>query len=219
MPHGGPESRSCLVFDWLAQFFAHQGYAVLQPNFRGSVGYGSDWLVTNGFQSWETAIGDVNDGARWLVSEGIANGDQLAAVGWSYGGYAALQSEVTEPGLFRAIVAIAPVTDLPALRQDAMVFTNGRNISEYLGLGPHLTAGSPARQAERMAAPVLLFHGDQDINVDIGQSRRMHDRLQDAGNLSELVIFENLGHSLNDSAVRAQLLERSDQFLRTALGL
>jgi dienelactone hydrolase len=219
MPHGGPESRTQLRFDWLAQFYAHQGYAVLQPNFRGSSGYGDSWLVTNGFQSWETAIGDVNDGARWLVSEGIANADQLAAVGWSYGGYAALQSGVFEPGLFKAIVAIAPVTDLPALRQDSMAFTNGRNVSEYLGSGPHLVAGSPARHAPRMTAPVLLFHGDQDINVDIGQSRRMHDRLTDAGHSSELIVYEGLDHSLSDSAVRAQMLERSDAFLREALGL
>ncbi|MGJ8537190.1 MAG: alpha/beta hydrolase family protein [Parasphingopyxis sp.] len=219
MPHGGPESRSILRFDWLAQFYAHQGYAVLQPNFRGSYGYGEGWLVTNGFQSWETAIGDVNDGARWLVSEGIANADQLAAVGWSYGGYAALQSGVYEPGLFKAIVAIAPVTDLPALRQDSMAFSNGRNVSEYLGSGPHLVAGSPARHADRMAAPVLLFHGDQDINVDIGQSRRMHDRLGDAGNSSELIVYEGLDHGLRDSAVRTQMLERSDAFLREALGM
>lgn len=219
MPHGGPESRTELRFDWLAQFYAHQGYAVLQPNFRGSYGYGDSWLVTNGFQSWETAIGDVNDGARWLVSEGIANANQLAAVGWSYGGYAALQSGVHEPGLFRAIVAIAPVTDLPALRQDSMAFSNGRNVSEYLGSGPHLVAGSPARHADRMAAPVLLFHGDQDINVDIGQSRRMHDRLTDAGHSSELVVYEGLDHGLRDSAVRTQMLERSDAFLREVLGL
>lgn len=219
MPHGGPESRDVLRFDWLAQFYAHQGYAVLQPNFRGSSGYGDSWLVTNGFQGWETAIGDVNDGARWLVSEGIANGDQLAAVGWSYGGYAALQSGVLEPGLFKAIVAIAPVTDLPALREDSMSFTNGRNVAEYLGSGPHLTAGSPARHADRITVPVLLFHGDQDINVDVGQSRRMHDRLGDAGGSSELVIFEDLDHGLRDSAVRAQMLERSDAFLREALGL
>ncbi|MEM8694487.1 MAG: S9 family peptidase [Pseudomonadota bacterium] len=219
LPHGGPEWRTFQGFDWLAQFFAHQGYAVLQPNFRGSYGYGESWLVENGFQSWETAIGDVNDGARWLVSEGIANPDQMAAVGWSYGGYAALQSGVLEPGLFGAIVAIAPVTDLPALRDDYMAFTNGRNAAEYLGSGPHLTAGSPARHADRITAPVLLFHGDEDINVDAGHSRRMHDRLTDAGVSSELVIFEGLDHGLRDSAVRARMLERSDAFLREALGL
>jgi dipeptidyl aminopeptidase/acylaminoacyl peptidase len=219
MPHGGPESRDTWGFDWLAQFYAHQGYAVLQPNFRGSAGFGEGWLATNGFQGWETAIGDVNDGARWLVSEGIANADQIAGVGWSYGGYAVLQSAVTEPGLFRAVVAIAPVTDLPALSQDARAYADGRNVAEYLGSGPHLVAGSPARHADRVTVPALLFHGDQDINVAIGQSRRMNDRLRDAGRSSELVVFEGLDHGLRDSAVRARMLERSDAFLREALGL
>ncbi|MEO1167343.1 MAG: prolyl oligopeptidase family serine peptidase [Pseudomonadota bacterium] len=219
LPHGGPQWRTFQSFDWLAQFFAHRGYAVLQPNFRGSYGYGEDWLVENGFQSWETAIGDVNDGARWLISEGIANADQMAGVGWSYGGYAVLQSGVMDPGLFEAIVAIAPVTDLPALRQDAMAFFNGRNVAEYLGTGPHILAGSPARHADRITAPVLIFHGDQDINVDIGQGRRMHDRLNDAGRASELVVFEGLDHGLRDSDARTQMLQQTDTFLRAALGL
>ena len=219
MPHGGPESRTTLGFDWLAQFLAHQGFAVLQPNFRGSYGYGEGWLVENGFRGWETAIGDVNDGARWLISEGIANADQMAGVGWSYGGYAVLQSGVLEPGLLRAIVAVAPVTDLPALREDAMAFANGRNVAEYIGSGPHLTVGSPARHADRITAPVLLFHGDEDINVDIGQARRMHDRLNDAGQASELIVFEGLDHGLRDSDARTQMLRQTDSFLREALGL
>jgi dipeptidyl aminopeptidase/acylaminoacyl peptidase len=112
MPHGGPASRDEWGFDWLSQFFAHQGYAVLQPNFRGSSGYGEAWFQKNGYQSWKTAIGDVNDAGRWLSAQGIAAPGKLAIVGWSYGGYAALQSAVLDPDLFKAIVAVAPVTDL-----------------------------------------------------------------------------------------------------------
>ncbi len=219
MPHGGPESRDEWGFDWLAQYFAHRGFAVLQPNFRGSSGYGTDWLVENGFRGWQTAIGDINDGARWLVSQGIARPDHLAIVGWSYGGYAALQSGVHEPGLFRAIVAIAPVTDLPELREDERDFVGGRNFSEYLGTGPHILDGSPARNAERITAPVLMFHGEMDLSVRISQSRIMHDRLQDADKSSELVEYDDLGHSLVDSTVRMEVLQRSDEFIREALGL
>ena len=218
MPHGGPEARDVWGFDWLAQFFAHQGYAVLQPNFRGSAGYGNTWLAQNGFRNWELAVGDINDGARWLISRGIADPNRLAGVGWSYGGYAVLQSATYEPSLFNAVVAIAPVTDLPALRREGLRYTDGRNLSNYLGNGPHIEAGSPARNAERIIAPVLLFHGDHDVNVHIDQSRRMHDRLEDAGRDSELVIFEGLEHNLDDSAVRTQMLERIDQFLSEHLG-
>lgn len=219
MPHGGPEARDVWGFDWMAQFFAHQGYAVLQPNFRGSHGYGDGWLVENGFRNWETAIRDINDGARWLVSEGIAEAERMAGVGWSYGGYAVLQSAVYEPGLFKAVVAIAPVTDLPTLRREGMRYVGGRNLSEYLGSGPHVMAGSPARNADRIVAPVLLFHGDVDVNVDIQQSRIMQDRLEDADRPTELVTFEGLAHGLADSDARTQLLEQSDTFIREALGI
>ncbi|MCA1748905.1 MAG: S9 family peptidase, partial [Sphingomonadales bacterium] len=219
MPHGGPSARDEWGFDWLAQYFAYQGYAVLQPNYRGSAGYGDDWFVENGFQSWEIAIGDINAGGRWLVSEGIADPDQLAILGWSYGGYAALQSGVFEPDLFKAIVAIAPVTDLQLLKSQSRFWIGGRNQREFIGDGPHIQAGSPAQNAGRITAPVLMFHGDKDINVDIDQARRMQNRLENAGKRSELIVFENLDHSLDHSAARAELLQRSDAFLRNALGL
>lgn len=219
MPHGGPEARDEWGFDWLAQYFAHQGYAVLQPNFRGSAGYGDDWFVENGFQSWQTAIGDVNSGGRWLIAEGIADPEQIGIVGWSYGGYAALQSGVLDPELFKAVVAVAPVTDLDLLRDDARNYTHYRNLREFIGDGPHIRAGSPARNADRITAPVLLVHGEDDGSVDIGHARLMRARLEAAGKRVEYIEFEGLGHQLDDAAARASLLERSDAFLREAFGL
>lgn len=90
LPHGGPSARDEWGFDWLAQFLAARGYAVLQPNFRGSAGFGDAWLVENGFKGWKTSIGDITASAHWLADQGIANPKRLAVVGWSYGGYAAL---------------------------------------------------------------------------------------------------------------------------------
>ena len=75
----------------------YTAYAVIQPNYRGSDGYGDAWLAKNGFQGWRTSIGDVTASAKYLVSEGIADGNRLAIMGWSYGGYAALQSVAIEP--------------------------------------------------------------------------------------------------------------------------
>lgn len=219
MPHGGPSARDEWGFDWLAQYFAHRGYAVLQPNFRGSAGYGQDWFVTNGFQNWQTAIGDINAGAHWLIAQGTADPAKLAIFGWSYGGYAALQSGVLEPGLFKAIVAVAPVTDLGLMRRAARVYTSARNVREFVGEGPHIRAGSPAQNAERIEAPVLIFHGDRDLNVDVAQGRLMRDRLERAGKSVEYIEFEGLEHQLDDSAARARLLARSDSFLRDTLGL
>ncbi len=188
MPHGGPASHDQWGFDWLVQFFAHQGFAVLQPEYRGSTGYGDAWMLKNGFQSWRAAIGDVLDAGRWLVSQGIATPDKLAIVGWSYGGYAALQSNVVDPNLFKAVVAIAPVTDLDVLRSEARGFVTSGLVSDYIGHGTSVADGSPARHADVFKAPVLMFHGTVDQNVRVAESRLMNEHLLAAGKTSTAVI-------------------------------
>ncbi len=217
LPHGGPSARDEWGFHWLAQFLAHEGYAVIQPNYRGSAGYGDDWLQENGFKGWRTSIGDVTDAGRWLAAQGIADPDKLAIVGWSYGGYAGLQSGVTEPDLFKAIVAIAPVTDLALVKQKARNYTNARNVADFIGSGPHITEASPLQNVEKIKTPVLMFHGDMDINVGVQQSRRMDARLRSAGKASELVVYEGLEHSLVDSNARALMLDRIARFLKAHL--
>ncbi len=219
MPHGGPGSRDEWGFDWLAQFYANRGYAVLQPNFRGSTGYGDKWFQNNGFQSWKIAIGDVTDAGRWLVAQGIADPAKLAIVGWSYGGYAALQSGVMAPDLFKAIVAIAPVTDFGALKDESARFVNARTVKAYVGSGPHIIEGSPAQNASRIKAPVLMFHGDFDRNVNVDHSKMMAGKLKSAGKANELVIFPGLDHYLEDSTARTEMLSKSDAFLRKAMGM
>lgn len=218
MPHGGPGARDEWGFDWLAQFFAARGYAVLQPNFRGSAGYGEAWFGRNGFQAWETAVGDVNDAGRWLVSEGIANPDKLAVVGWSYGGYAALQSQVADADVFKAVVAIAPVTDLDLLRESRRRYSSFLAVDRFVGNGPHIESGSPARHAERFKAPVLLVHGTRDLNVRDSQSKLMRDRLRGKDKVVEYLEFEGLDHGLVHSQARGIMLNRIGEFLEANLG-
>jgi len=219
MPHGGPDARDYWDFNWLAQFYASRGYAVLQPNFRGSTGYGDDFFKKNGFRSWPTAIGDVLDAGRWLVAQGIANPNKLAVVGWSYGGYAALQSAVVDPSVFKAVIAVAPVTDLPELKEEHRNWSDFLVITREIGEGPHVREGSPALNATKIKVPVLLFHGEMDRNVLIRQSREMNDRLASAGVPHELVTWPDLDHQLDDSAARAEMLRKSDAFLRKAMGM
>jgi len=217
MPHGGPDSRDEWGFDWLVQYFASQGFAVLQPEYRGSQGYGDAWFKKNGFKSWRAAIADVNDAGRWLVAQGIADPTKLAIVGWSYGGYAALQANVVDPKLFKAVVAVAPVADLPALEEESRNWSSHRIVVEQVGTGWEPREGSPAQHADAFQAPVLLFHGDRDRNVNVHQSQLMEGRLKGAGKEVELVVYPKLDHQLDDSEARADMLRKADAFLKAKL--
>jgi len=217
MPHGGPDERDEWGFEWLAQYFAHHGFVVLQPNFRGSSGYGDQWFANNGFRSWQIAVGDVCDGGRWLLSHGVADASRLAVFGWSYGGYAALQANVLDADLFKAVIAVAPVTDLAQLKKKNTSYTNSIVEASFIGSGPHIKEGSPAQNPQSFKAPVLLFHGDADLNVDVSQSRHMDHELRQADKSSKLIVYPGLSHDLYDATARADLLRRSEEFLRTNL--
>jgi dienelactone hydrolase len=219
LPHGGPEYRDEWDFDWLLQFYASRGFVVLQPEFRGSTGYGDAWFQQNGFKSWKAAIGDVLAAGHWLVAQGIADPQKLGILGWSYGGYAALQSAAVEPGLFKAVVAIAPVTDLAALKEEWRRWSNyGVEVSR-IGDGPHVREGSPLQNADKIKAPVLLFHAAMDRNVSIEESKRMAERMKAVGGRCELVTWEDLDHYLEDSSARALMLRKSEAFLRQGFGM
>jgi dipeptidyl aminopeptidase/acylaminoacyl peptidase len=126
---------------------------------------------------------------------------------------------VTDPSVFKAVVAIAPVTDLQGLKDARREWSDYFLVSDYIGDGPHVREGSPAANAEKIKVPVLLFHGALDSNVPIAQSRRMASNLESAGVRHELVTWQDLDHYLEDSAARAEMLRKSDAFLRQALGM
>lgn len=213
LPHGGPSARDEWGFDWLSQYFVARGFAVIQPNFRGSAGYGDAWFQKNGFQSWEVAVGDVASAGKYLIDKGIADPAKLTILGWSYGGYAALQAAIVEPQLFKAVVAIAPVTDLATLLEDRKNYSDYYVQKQFIGTGPHIIAGSPARNVARIVAPVLVFQGALDANVPAAQARLLDEKLKAAGKRSELLIFEGLDHQLDDEAARTTMLKRAGDFL------
>ncbi|PZU63825.1 alpha/beta hydrolase family protein [Sphingobium yanoikuyae] len=216
MPHGGPESRDEWGFDWLSQYYAARGFAVIQPQFRGSAGFGEQWLMQNGYRSWRTAIGDIVDAGRWLVAEGIADPAKLTIAGWSYGGYAALQAQAVDPKLFKAVVAIAPVTDFADRIRRSQYNADYLLQQQRMGTGSDAADASPINHAAEFRAPVLMFHGTDDGNVDISQARAMQSKLEGAGKRSRLVVYDGLTHGLNDSDARADMLQQSADFLLQA---
>ena len=174
--------------------------------------------MENGYKSWRSSIGDVSAAARWLAAQGIADPKRIAIVGWSYGGYAALLSAATEPSLYKAAVAIAPVTDLLLLKTDAKDFTSSRIREEQIGSGPQVAEGSPVQHASSINVPVLLVHGDKDRTVRISQSRRMDSALRGAGKSSELLEFKGLDHGLEDANARRQMLTKIGELLERTIG-
>jgi dipeptidyl aminopeptidase/acylaminoacyl peptidase len=218
-PHGGPESRDYWGFNWLAQFMAAKGFAVLQSNYRGSTGYGEGWAGESGYRAWRTAVNDLTDGAAYLVSQGIADPARICAVGWSYGGYAALMSGIEEPDRYRCIVSIAGVTDLQMKLDDARFFTNRKEAQERIGRDPDVVKlGSPVNRASEIRAPVLLFHGDQDINVPIEHSEKMAKALKGRKESVEFIEYEDVAHSIRRNGYRVDMLDRIGSFLDAHIG-
>jgi len=214
LPHGGPESRDNWGFDWIAQFLAAKGYAVLQSNYRGSGGYGSDWTGEGGFRAWRAAIDDLTDGARYLVDQGIADPARICVVGWSYGGYAALMSGVDQPDRYRCLVSIAGVTDPSLLIQDSRHFLNRKSVAQYISHNSEVVErGSPLKRASEIRAPVLLFHGDQDLNVSVEHSRKMAKALERADVPVELTEYEGVEHQIARNAYRIDMLDKIGAFL------
>ena len=214
-PHGGPHYRDRWGFDEVVQFMASRGFAVLQVNFRGSTGYGQEWYDA-GLRNWGTVmVDDITAATKWAIAEGIADPAHTCIVGWSYGGYAALMSAVREADLYKCVVSIAGVSDLRALKREDARFYGGRQAMEHI-LGDdtdELKAGSPTRSAGKIKAPVLMVHGDNDIQVDVDHSRRMARALDKENKKYELVIIKDGNHALSRFEWRQTLFTKLEGFL------
>ena len=225
LPHGGPASRDTLGFDWWAQGLASRGYAVLQPNFRGSDGLGQAHLEA-GYGQWGRKMQtDLSDGVRWLASQGIVDPKWVCIVGASYGGYAAMAGPTIDPGVYRCAVAVAGVSDLRAMVQWSSSQAGARDApavrywNRFMGadrLGDRdLDAISPAKLADRADAPILLLHGRDDTVVPFVQSRMFADALKAAGKPYELIELNGEDHWLSRAETRQRMLNETVRFLET----
>lgn len=220
MPHGGPEERDEPGFDWMAQFFASRGYAVFQPQFRGSSGLGSAHADA-GRQQWGLRMqDDVTDGVRALIDQGIANPLRICIVGASYGGYVALAGATFNPELYVCAASIAGVSDLPAFigyiqKLDGKESNSLAYWREHIGspVAPQVIAKSPARNAGEIRAPILLLHGTDDTTVPIAQSQIMARALASARRNYQLIELPGDDHFLSSSVMRVRALTELEKFL------
>ena len=215
MPHGGPIARDDESWDWWAQFLANRGYAVLQPNYRGSSGYGTKFTDL-GKGQWGLAMqDDLTDAVAWATHEGIADAKRVCIVGGSYGGYAALRAAQRDKGIYRCAVSFAGVSDMPGMIHYDNRFLTGRRTEDYLReRAPDLTEVSPVNFASDFSVPVLLMHGDDDRTVPVKQSRLMVSRLKSAGKTYRYVEQPGGDHQLSSEADRVQFLKELEAFLK-----
>ena len=191
LPHGGPWARDYWGWDSWVQFLANRGYAVLQPNFRGSEGFGQK-LWRAGDREWGQKMqDDKDDGAAWLVEQGIAHEDRIAIFGYSYGGYAAMAAAVRPNSPFQCAVSGAGLSELRTF--DKITFESPF-IRAYQN--PTVAGLSPLDQVKSANIPIYLFHGDRDQRVPVEQSRKFYRALRRAGATVEYNEIPDLWHSL-----------------------
>jgi dienelactone hydrolase len=225
LPHGGPESRDTVDFDWWSQFLASRGYAVLRPQFRGSTGLGDAHRLAGRGQWGLRMQDDVTDGVKALIAQGIADPRRVCIVGASYGGYAALAGAAFTPELYACAVSVAGVADLPEmLAYDEKMAGEESNTVSYwrdsIGSRDDARVGqkSPARYARSIRAPILLLHGTNDSVVPFAQSQMMANALTAVGAPYKLIALESEDHWLSSSATRIRLLAEIETFLAAHIG-
>lgn len=219
LPHGGPEARDTARFDWWAQALAAEDYAVLQPNFRGSSGYGWAHLSAGFGEFGGRMVTDVADGAAWAVEQGIAKQGGYCAVGASYGGYSALMLAALDPEQVGCVVAVNAVTDPFAINASLSTDAQAaRYWDRYLGVGrfaddAQRAAVMPTRRVGEMRADILLLHGREDLRVPFGQARLFANAAEGRSNF-RLVPMEGEDHFLLSSSARHTVLSETLAFLR-----
>jgi dipeptidyl aminopeptidase/acylaminoacyl peptidase len=230
--HGGPFVPGYGPgFDAEAQFLASRGMAVLQPNFRGTLGYG-DKFAKAGWKQYGLAMqDDITDGVKWLIERGIVDPKRVCLMGASYGGYATLMGLIKEPGMFRCGIAAVALADLELkfsvtwsdyMRSEGYRFAvNGMldTVGDPVKDRDIFRANSPIYQAARMSAPVLLAYGGEDQRVPIVHGRKLRAALDAAGKPYEWVVYADEGHGFNKDANRFDYYRRVDAFLRKHLDL
>lgn len=219
LPHGGPPARDSASWDFIAQFLANRGYAVLQPNFRGSDGYGYQFQK-KGEKQWGGLMQrDVTDATKWLIDEGIAAGDKVCIAGASYGGYAALMGVIQESGLYKCAVSINGVTNMQSMKINDKKFLGGRAWTKNMGLeGSKDKDVSPYHQAQRVSAPVLVMSSKDDTRLDFDWSQDFHKRLKKLKKDSTYVLIEDGGHSMVTEKSRLTMLQNMEKFLAKHIG-
>jgi dipeptidyl aminopeptidase/acylaminoacyl peptidase len=226
--HGGPWVRDDWHFSNEVQFLASRGYAVFQPNYRGSTGFGEHHLTSSFKQYGQSMQDDITDGIRYLIAQGIVDPDRVCIGGGSYGGYATMMGLVKEPEMFRCGIDEAGVTDLIWAQELGYTDFNSGD-AEAAEAWYKITSGdvktdralleqySPRLHADKIKAPVLIVHGGGDRRVPIKHAEGMRDALKAAGKEYEWVIYPEEGHGFTKPENQIDRFKKIEAFLHKNL--
>jgi len=222
LPHGGPESHDTAEFDWLAQFFVSKGMVVIQPQFRGSTGFGIQHVLAGRGEWGKKMQDDLTDVLDHLVKKRLVDKNKVCIAGGSYGGYAALSAATKSPNLYKCIISINGISDL-----DRLLMIGKRKLGRHHAIYKYwndvidteknkdvLETLSPINYAEEVKSPVLLIHGKHDDVVSSAQSESMFDELEDADKSVIYIELEEEGHHLLKANSREKVLRAIDDFIR-----
>lgn len=227
MPHGGPESYDKVGFDWMAQFFANRGFLVIQPQFRGSDGFGSDFILKGRGEWGQKMQHDLTDAVKTLIASEYVDANRVCIVGASYGGYAALAGAAFTPDLYQCAVSINGVADLKQMLADEKYelgsdhwvlsywqhsIANGTIAKNYL------EKISPLSNTKDIKIPILLIHGEYDEVVPIQQSKNMYQELIDADKPASFITLPRGDHHLSNGDNRMEALKAIDNFIMSSIG-
>lgn len=214
LPHGGPWAHDTMDWDYWAQFIASRGYLVIQPNFRGSTGYGEAFLKKGEGQLGLAMQDDVNDALAWAAKQGMANPKRACVVGASYGGYVAMWGAARDPDMWKCSISIAGVANLRREVNDFGDLLFGKRYREqWQKMTPDFPAVSPINHIDAIKVPMLLIHGKKDLTVDHAQSQSMFNKMKSAGKNVEFVSLPKADHYFTREPDRLALLSAIEAFL------
>lgn len=225
-PHGGPWYRDIWRFNPEAQLFANRGYAVLQMNFRGSTGYGKEFLEKS-YKQWGLAMqDDITDGVHWLIDQGIADPERIGIYGGSYGGYATLAGITKTPDLYACAVSYVGVSNIFTwINAIPPYWTPMREMFYEMIGNPNdpadsamLYSSSPLFQADKIKIPLMVVQGANDPRVKKEESDQIVEALRQRGVEVKYIVKDNEGHGFANEENRLELYREMDQFFGECLG-
>jgi len=222
--HGGPNVRDVWGYDPEAQWLANRGYACLQINYRGSTGYGKQF-VNAGDREWGGKMhDDLIDAVNWAVHQGLADKKRICIYGGSYGGYAALVGATFTPDVFCCAVDVVGPSNLITMIKSIPAYWSTYLAIEYKRVGhpekddAFLKSRSPLFKVDRIKAPILIAHGKNDPRVKLSESEQIIEAMKSKNIPYEFLLFEDEGHGFAKPENRMKFYAAAEQFLAKHLG-